>query len=261
MDLELKDVSISIGKKNIVEDICLKVADNSFVALLGPNGSGKSTLLKSVYRVLSYEKGIILLDNNSMKDVASRYIAKNMSVVSQFQNNNFDFSVLEVVLMGRTPHLKSMEREREKDFKIVEEALFKTGMYSYKERLISSLSGGELQRVVLARAIAQDPSLMILDEPSNHLDIKYQLEILAILKELNLNVLTALHDVSLAAQFCDYIYFIKDGKINFHGKAEDVINKENIKYIYGVDCEIDRNIKTGNLNISYYKPKLRRNYE
>lgn len=254
MDLLLENIEIEMAAKKIIKGIDLHVVDHSFVALLGPNGSGKSTLLKAVYRVLQPSSGTIYLNNLAINQIPSKKIAQQMSVVSQFQHNSFDFTVQEVVLTGRTPHLNMLEKESKKDFEIVEDALRQTGLYEYKDRNIANLSGGEKQRVALARAIAQSPSLMILDEPSNHLDIKYQLEILNIIKCLNLNVLSALHDISLAAQFCDYIYFIKEGEIISHGTPKQVITKEMIKEIYEVDCEVFQNSKTGNLCISYYKP-------
>ena len=176
MDLRLDGVEIDIGTKKIIHGIDLSVLQNSFVALLGPNGSGKSTLLKAIYRVLRPSQGVIYLNDLSIDQIPVRKIAQNLSVVSQFQSNHFDFTVEEVVMMGRTPHLKKLEKESKKDYEIVEDALHKTGLSEYKNRNILSLSGGEKQRVALARAIAQCPSLMILDEPSNHLDINLNFE-------------------------------------------------------------------------------------
>lgn len=255
MDLQLEDIEIDIGTKKIINGIDLSVFNHSFVALLGPNGSGKSTLLKAIYRVLHPSQGTIYLDHLSINKIPPKTIAQNMSVVSQFQSNSFDFTVEEIVMMGRTPHLKLLEKESSKDLEIVEEALRKAGLLEYRNRKVIQLSGGEKQRVALARAIAQNPSLMILDEPSNHLDIKYQLEILNIIKNLNINVLSALHDISMAAQFCDYIYFLKRGEIVCHGTPREVITKEMIKEIYEVDCEVFQDPDTKNICISYYKPK------
>lgn len=254
MDLCLEGVEINIGTKKIVQGIDLSVFQNSFVALLGPNGSGKSTLLKAIYRVLEPSRGTIFLNDLSMNQIPAKKIAQHMSVVSQFQNNSFDLTVEEIVMMGRTPHKKMMENENEKDYEILQDALQKTGLLDYRNRNILKLSGGEKQRVALARAIAQCPSLMILDEPSNHLDIKYQLEILHIIKNLEVNVLAALHDIQLAAQFCDYIYFLNKGEIVCHGKPEEVITKEIIKEIYEVDCEVFKDPHTNFLCVSFYKP-------
>lgn len=252
MNLKVENVGVHLGAKKIIKDINLHVDNHSFVALLGPNGSGKTTLLKSVYRVLEPSHGMIYLDDFKMKNLSPKKIAQHMSVVSQFQSNSFDFTVGEMVLMGRTPHLRPLEKESLEDYQLMDEALRKTGLYEFKNRSISELSGGEKQRVVLARAIVQGPSLMILDEPSNHLDIKYQLEILQIIKNLGINVLAALHDISLAAQFCDYIYFIKEGEIKYNGTPKEVITKEIMKEIYEVDCEIFVDSRTNNLSISYY---------
>ncbi|GGP10649.1 ABC transporter ATP-binding protein [Oceanobacillus neutriphilus] len=252
MNLTVENVDIFLGAKKIVKGIDLHVANHSFAALLGPNGSGKSTLLKSIYRVLEPRSGTIYLDDLKMKNIPVKEIAQHISVVSQFQSNSFDFTVKEIVLMGRTPHLRALERESSADYQLVDEALHKTGLYELKDRSISKLSGGEKQRVVLARAIVQSPTLMILDEPSNHLDIKYQLEILHIIKKLGINALAALHDISLAAQFCDYIYFIKEGEIKHHGKPKEVITKEILKEIYEVECEVYEDSRTNNISISYY---------
>ena len=252
MDLTVEKLEIFLGAKKIIDGVDLQVKNHSFTALLGPNGSGKSTLLKSVYRVLEPQNGTIYLDDLQLKQMPTKEIAQQMSVVSQFQSNSFDFTVKELVLMGRTPHLRALQKESATDYQLVDEALQQTGLYELKDRTISKLSGGEKQRVSLARAIVQKPSLMILDEPSNHLDIKYQLEILRIIKQLGVNALAALHDISLAAQFCDYIYFIKEGVIQYHGKPKEVITKEIIKEIYEVDCEVYEDSKTNNLLISYY---------
>ncbi|KAF1305014.1 ABC transporter ATP-binding protein [Candidatus Enterococcus willemsii] len=257
MDLTVENLDIFLGAKKIIKDIDLQVANHSFTALLGPNGSGKSTLLKSIYRVLEPNSGTIYLDDLKMKQLPTKEIAQRMSVVSQFQNNSFDFTVKEIVLMGRTPHLRALEKESTLDYQLVDDALEKTGLQELKNRTISKLSGGEKQRVSLARAIVQNPTLMILDEPSNHLDIKYQLEILRMIKKLGVNALAALHDISLAAQFCDYIYFIKEGEIKYHGKPKEVITKEIIKDIYEVDCEVYEDTNTHNILISYYTSQMK----
>lgn len=251
-DLKIERLKVSLGDQEIIKGINLKVFENSFVALLGPNGSGKSTLLRSIYRVISPTSGSVFLDNKLMSQYTSREVAREMSVVSQFQNNNFDFTVEEVVMTGRSPHLSSMQKEGFEDHKIVEEALNLVGLSSLKNRNVSQLSGGEKQRVALARAIAQRPKTMILDEPSNHLDIRYQMEILSLIKGLGINVLAALHDLTLAAQFCDYIYLLKEGRVCYEGTPDEVITEQHIKEIYGLDSEVFRHPKTGTLNISYY---------
>lgn len=252
MDLTVKNLKVSLGTEQILKGVDLEVKNHSFTALLGPNGSGKSTLLKTVYRVLKPKSGTIYLDDHELKQLSTKKIAQEMSVVAQFQQKSFDFTVADVVLMGRTPHLRVMEKESGEDHRLVTKVLAQTGLTDLKDRPISQLSGGEQQRVSLARAIVQAPTLMILDEPSNHLDINYQLEILQIIKDLQINALVALHDISLAAQFCDFIYFIKEGEIRYYGTPKEVIKKEILKEIYAVDCEIYEDPKTHHLLISYY---------
>ncbi len=238
MDLRVENLHYSIEGKEIVKGASLTVDKNRFVTILGPNGCGKSTFLKNVYRVYKPTSGMIYLDDKEMKTYSLKKSAKEMAVVAQFNNLAFDCSVYDVVLMGRTPHLKMMEREHQADFDIVNQAIEEVGMTEKKNQSYLSLSGGEKQRVVLARAIAQKPSLLILDEPTNHLDIRYQLTILSIVKRLNINVLAVLHDVQMAYQYSDYIYLMKDGKFVYEGIPSEVITEKNIKDIYDVDCHI-----------------------
>lgn len=238
MDLHVENLHYSIEGKEIVKGASLTVDKNRFVTILGPNGCGKSTFLKNVYRVYKPTSGMIYLDDKEMKTYSLKKSAKEMAVVAQFNNLAFDCSVYDVVLMGRTPHLKMMEREHQADFDIVNQAIEEVGMTEKKNQSYLSLSGGEKQRVVLARAIAQKPSLLILDEPTNHLDIRYQLTILSIVKRLNINVLAVLHDVQMAYQYSDYIYLMKEGKFVYEGIPSEVITEKNIKDIYDVDCHI-----------------------
>lgn len=238
MELRCEDIEYSIAGNRILKGITMGVSNNEFHTILGPNGCGKTTLLKTIYRIVKPETGTVYLDGRPQKDISIRQSAQQMAVVAQFNNLNFDCSVLDVVMLGRTPHLKMMEQEKAQDYEIAYDALRKVGMYDKKDRSYLSLSGGEKQRVVLARAITQQPTLLLLDEPTNHLDIKYQLEILRIVKELNINVLAVLHDIQLACRFSDYIYLVRDGRIRHQGTPEQAITKENMKEIYDVDCEV-----------------------
>lgn len=254
MNLTVKDLCVNLGEKEIVKKVSLETSNNSFVALLGPNGSGKSTLLRSIYRVLKPSGGIILFDGKDSTQLSNKKLAKEMAVVAQFNNLNFDFTVSEIVMMGRTPHLNMLQSESSKDYDIVISALEKVGMRQYKDRSYASLSGGEKQRIMLARAIAQEPKLLILDEPTNHLDVRYQLQILSIVKNLGINVLAALHDLTLASQFCDYLYLLKDGEIDSQGMPEEVLTKETIKRVYEIDCDIQKAPNDNGLLISYHPP-------
>lgn len=226
------------GEKNIINDLNIDIKEGEITTIIGPNGSGKSTLLKCIYRVLKPNDGAILLDEVDIKDMTVKESSKKLAVLSQHNNYNFDFTVKDIVLMGRSPHKKFMERDNKEDYDIVNEALKKVDMLEFKDRSFQSLSGGEQQRVILARALAQQPQCLILDEPTNHLDIKYQLQLMRIVKNLNIEVIAAIHDLNIAAMYCDKIYVLKDGEVIKYGNPKNVLTKELIKEVYEVDAEL-----------------------
>lgn len=252
MDVNIRDLKISLAKKEIVKGIDLAVESNKFVGLIGPNGSGKSTLLKALYGVLKPTHGDILICDKNIKNYQKKDLAKTLGVVSQFNNINFDFKVIDIVLMGRSAYKKLLEKDNKKDYDIALKALSSVGMIDSAHKSFSLLSGGEKQRVILARAITQAPKILILDEPTNHLDIKYQLEVMSIVKNLNICVLAALHDLTLASQFCDELYVLKDGKIITKGTPKDVITKEMIQEVYEVNSQVSINPLTQRLLIDYF---------
>lgn len=167
-----------------------------------------------------------------------RSSAKKLAVVAQHNYYNFDFTVREVVLMGRAPHKKTLERDNAKDYQIVDEALKTVQMEAFADRTFSTLSGGEQQRVILARALAQQTSALILDEPTNHLDITHQIMLMELVKKLNVTVISAIHDLNIAAAYCDKIYVLKDGVLEGYGTPEEVLTPELIRRIYKVEAEI-----------------------
>lgn len=252
MNLNAKDVSVTLSGREIVRRVSLQVKDKAFVGLLGPNGSGKTTLLKSVYRVLKPSAGVITLDDVAMDRLSYRETARRMGVISQFTVMNFDFTVEEVVLMGRAPHKGAFSRDTEEDYRIAEEALRRVDMLSFRDRSFNTLSGGEKQRILLARTLAQQVEMLILDEPTNHLDIKYQIQIMDVVKSLGVGVLAALHDLNLTLLYCDYVYVLKDGAIVAHGPTETVITEELIRSVYEVDCAVQRHPKNGRLYVTYF---------
>ena len=176
MNIKTEDIKVKIGKKDILKGINIDVENKEFIGIIGPNGSGKSTFLKCLYRNLKPTSGVIKLDEVDLSSITVKESAKKIAVVAQHNYYDFDFSVLDIVLMGRSPHKKMMERDSKDDYKIVEDVLRKVDMIEYKDRNFNTLSGGEQQRIILARALAQDTECLILDEPTNHLDIKYQLQ-------------------------------------------------------------------------------------
>lgn len=256
MELVVKNICVDIDKKPIVKNVSLHVKEGQFAVLLGPNGSGKSTLLKSIYRTMPYKSGTVLIDNKNTKEIGYKEFAANVAVVSQFSNIAFEFSVEEIVLMGRTPHIGLMGKETAEDIKIVADALEMVGMSRFAHRSFATLSGGEKQRVLLARALAQKPELLILDEPTNHLDIRYQLQVLSVVKKTGISCLAALHDLNLSAQYADYIYLLKSGEIVAEGVPEAVLNKDTIRNVYGVESSIFKSENDGSLVISYHAPEL-----
>lgn len=252
MQLEAKGVSVTLSHKEIVHQAALRVDSGEFVGLIGPNGSGKTTLLKSIYRVLKPTAGMVCLDGSDISQLTHRQSAQRMGVVSQFTNLSFDFTVEEMVLMGRTPHKKAFSQDTKEDFTIVEEALRRVDMLPFRNRSFQTLSGGEKQRILLARALAQQVELLVLDEPTNHLDIKYQIQIMDVVKSLGVGVLAALHDLNLTLMYCTYVYVMKGGSVVAHGRPEEVITPELIRQVYEVNCEVERHPATGKLHVIYF---------
>ena len=252
MNLNAKDVSVTLSGREIVKQVSLEVKGRQFVGLLGPNGSGKTTLLKSVYRVLKPSAGLVTLDDVDIQKLAYRDTARRMGVISQFTVMNFDFTVEEVVLMGRAPHKTAFSKDTEADYRIAEDALRRVDMLDFRDRSFNTLSGGEKQRILLARTLAQQVELLILDEPTNHLDIKYQIQIMDVVKSLGVGVLAALHDLNLTLLYCDYVYVLKDGKIVAHGRTEEVVTEGLIREVYEVDCAVQRHPKNGRLYVTFF---------
>ena len=187
---------------------------------------------------LKADSGAVYLDGDELYSMNAKSSAKKMAVVAQHNYYNFDFSVREVVLMGRAPHKKALERDNAKDYQIVEEALQRVQMEQFADRSFSTLSGGEQQRVILARALAQQTPALILDEPTNHLDITHQIMLMELVKTLDVTVISAIHDLNIAAAYCDRIYILKDGVLEACGTPAEVLTTEMIKKIYKVDAEV-----------------------
>ncbi|MBO0471264.1 ABC transporter ATP-binding protein [Enterococcus sp. DIV0242_7C1] len=251
MELNVKDLAIMIGQEQIVKSVSLQTQKDQFVGIIGANGCGKSTMLKGIYKGIKPQAGTVFLDDLDLLATSEKKVAQRLGVVNQFNELNFDLTVFQMVLLGRTPHKKLLESDTQEDIEIVNDALAKTNLTNYVDRSFLSLSGGEKQRVILARTIAQQPKYMILDEPTNHLDIRYQLEILTCVKNLGIGVLAALHDLELAAYYCDYIYAMKAGKIIAEGKPEELFTAALIEEIYEVKCTIYTNPITKRLGFNY----------
>ena len=249
--LTVEHLAKSFDSHKLFTDVNFEIKRGEHVAIIGDNGSGKTTLLRSIYRTQKMDSGIVRLDDKDITHFSDKKLARNMAVMGQFNQINFDYTVLDIALMGRYPFHSLLEQERERDYEIALDALDKVGMKSYRDRNFQSLSGGEKQRVVLARALTQSPKILILDEPTNHLDIRYRLEILSIIKELHVTVLAALHDLSLAAQFCDLLYLMRQGEIVTQGQPQAVMTPENLRRIFDVEACVYPSPVNGKLMIQY----------
>ena len=237
-EIRIEDLRFRIGAKEILHGITVNLPADHFVALLGPNGCGKSTLLKHLYRVHRVQEGAVAMDDTPIDAIPLRAAAQEIGVMGQFHAVDFDFSVEEIVLMGRAPYKESFEEDTAADFALVRTALERVGMADAAQRSFNELSGGEQQRVMLARCLVQEPQLLILDEPTNHLDIKYQLHILALVKGLGIGVIAALHDLNLAAMYADLLVVMKAGRIERIGAPRDIITEEMLAHIYNVRANI-----------------------
>lgn len=251
MNVSVEGVSYSVQDKQLIDSILLHVRKGELVGLIGPNGSGKSTLLKNIYRVLQPDSGRISIDGQNLHSISHRETARQIAVVSQEAPVAFDFSVKDMVLMGRNPHKKWYQPDSGEDLRLVEQALERVGLLQDVGRSFSTLSGGEKQRVLIARALAQQARFLILDEPTNHLDIKHQLQIMDLVKGLKITSLAALHDLNIAACYCDRLVVMKDGKVIVAGTPEEILKPELLFTIFEVATEVVRHPMTGKPLITF----------
>ena len=226
MEIQAQSIRLFSWRKRIIDSISLDLKNNEFVGIIGPNGSGKSTFLKCLYRVLKPQSGTVLIDNKPLEKMAYKESARKTAVVAQQNNSAFDFKVLDMVLMGRAPFKGLMESYTDTDISLATHNLEIVGMKEFVHENFSVLSGGEQQRVILARALTQTPRCLLLDEPTNHLDIKYQLQLLDIVKGQACTVCAVLHDLNLACKYCDKIAVIKDGKLFTYGTPKRGYNRK-----------------------------------
>ena len=250
MKITTENIQVGFHARQILKGISMESQDKELVGIIGPNGSGKSTLLKCIYRILKPDAGAVYLDGEELHSMSVRSSAKKMAVVAQHNYYNFDFTVKDVVMLGRAPHKRMLDRDTKEDFQLVDTSLKQVGMQDFSERLFSSLSGGEQQRVLLARALAQQTPCLILDEPTNHLDIKYQLQLMDIVKSLDITVIAAIHDLNIAAMYCDFIYVMKHGAIITKGTPKEVLTSKIIEEIYEVQADVIQ--QNGVLHILYH---------
>ncbi|WP_239337374.1 ABC transporter ATP-binding protein [Frankia sp. CiP3] len=254
MRLRIDGLAVVLAGHRAVDGVDLHVEAGELVGIVGPNGSGKSTLLRAVYRAVRPTAGAVWIGGDDVWALPPRASARRTAVVPQEQASDFGFTVEEIVTMGRGPHKGLLDRDTTTDLAIVRDALARVGMARAGGRAFASLSGGEKQRVLIARALAQQTPVLLLDEPTNHLDIRYQLEVLHLVAGLGPATLAALHDLNLAAAFCHRLYLLHDGRIVATGTPEQVLTPTLIAEVFGVHAVPGIHPTTGRLQLSFALP-------
>ena len=256
--LQASDISFAYARRRtaaqrVLDGVSLEVQRGTMVGLLGPNGSGKTTLLRIIAGVLKPQSGQVLIEGHSIERLARRDLARRIAVVPQETHSTFDFSVIDMVLMGRYPHLGAFELEGASDQAIARDALAATGTTALGLRPFATLSGGEKQRVVIASALAQASDMLLLDEPTAALDLRYQFEITALLRRLNTErgttMIVSTHDLNLAAALCERVVLLKAGRVIAHGTTEETLTAANIRLLYGVDADVQYHPRAGHLTV------------
>jgi iron complex transport system ATP-binding protein len=256
--LQAADVEFSYGAVPVLRGVSMDVPAGGFVGILGPNGSGKTTLLKVLAGTLRPARGRVTVDGMNIRNIPRRDVARRMAVVPQETHLTFDYSVLEVVLMGRYPHLGTFQIEGPDDIAIAREALDATGTRNFEDRQFATLSGGEKQRVIIAAALAQvtrgagtTGALLLLDEPTAALDLAYQIEIAALLRDLQqrtpIAIAVSTHDLNFAAAVCRTLVLLSEGRVLAAGPTAEVLTPVNIRQLYGVDADVHQHEAAGHL--------------
>lgn len=251
MTLEARHVSWRRGGTLVVDGVTLRPEPGSTVGLLGPNGSGKSSLLRLLQGIAKPDSGSITLDGTELARLRRREIARTVASVTQHADTDVDIVVRDVVRLGRTPHRSALGGELGRDERIIAEALAHVGLTAKADHLWHTLSGGERQRAHIARALAQEPRELLLDEPTNHLDIRHQLELLELVAALPLTAIVALHDLNLAAMFCDTVIVLRQGRVITAGAPADVLTPELIAEVYGVRAQVRRDEGSGRPTVTF----------
>ena len=247
--MDIKDLKFIYSKKSVLDGVTFEIKQGEILGILGLNGCGKTTLLKNLNKNLEPDSGVIMLGDDDLSEMSKRAIAQQVAVVPQGNEIKFAFTVNDIVSMGRIPFLSTFSGESSDDLKIIDDAIAMTGLEEYRDRYINTMSGGERQRVIIARALAQTPKIILMDEPTLHLDINTQFEVLDLVyklsREKGLTVVIVSHDLPLVARYCDRIIMLKDKKIFAMGRPEDILTTENIAEVFKVDGELSTDSKTG----------------
>ncbi len=256
--LDIKNISTYYADLRALEDVNLSIGKGEFWGVIGPNGSGKSTLLRNISRVLKPSKGQVELNGKNLYSLSPREVAREIAFVPEDTLITFAFSCLEIVLMGRFPYIHRFALEGKGELLKAKRALKMAKAEDLSDRSINELSSGERQRIILARALCQEPRIMILDEPTSHLDVNYEVEIFEILKSLqknsNMTVIAVLHDLNLALRYCDHFVLLDNGRVVVQGNASQVMKEDVISAVYGIGMRAIRDKET-DVTLIYANPK------
>lgn len=247
--LSVHGITVAYAAHPILRGVSFDVQRGDLVVVLGPNGAGKTTLLRTIAKAVSPKLGAVILDGRDISTIPTRDLMRTVSVVPQFEGSVFSFTVQDIVAMGRTPHVPPFAPLSQRDWQIVNQAMEATDVWELKDRLFTELSGGEQRRVLIAKALAQEPQLLLLDEPTANLDLHYQLEVVELIQRLNkekgITVLAVLHDLNLAAMLGHRFILMRQGQIYAMGDADEVLTTQNIQQVYGVPVIVTRHPLNG----------------
>ena len=257
MILEVKGLSFTIDSTQLLKNVSLSIREGEFVGLIGPNGCGKSTLLKNIYRTYRPARNTVLIGGADVTELTSKALAREMAVMAQENSVEFDFKVREMVMFGCYSRRKFLQGDSARDREMCGKCLERVGLSGYEERSYQSLSGGEKQRVLLARVLMQESPLIVLDEPTNHLDVSHQYQIMDVLRALDVTVFSSIHDLNLAALYCDRLLLMRKGEIVAAGTPEEIITRENIREYFGIDAQVSVNPVTDRLQVYYLPGSIR----
>lgn len=240
--MEVRNLSFSYGKQKVLKDVSLKIEEGKITTILGANGCGKSTLFSLMTKNMYSRKGNIFLNGKNVLKLSLKEFARKVAIVQQYNTSSDDITVEQLIAFGRTPHRKMMQGKTEEDERLVKWAMEVTNLTEYRDRAVKKLSGGQRQRVWIAMALAQNTSILFLDEPTTYLDIRYQIETLELIRKLNreyqLTIIMVLHDINQAIYFSDLLVGLKDGQVIMEGVPQDVITTDSIENLYGIRLRV-----------------------
>ncbi|ABV38340.1 ABC transporter-related protein [Shewanella sediminis HAW-EB3] len=250
--LAVSDLRWHADDRAILSDISFSLAKGEMLGIIGPNGAGKSSLLRCLYRYIKPDNGTISLFGQNTSHFSAKEFARQVAVVLQDTPHHFELTTEQLVAIGLTPHKGPFDLTTSADRRLVADALEKVGLTHKAGQVYEHLSGGEKQRALIARAIVQQPKLLILDEPTNHLDIRYQIQVMELLREIGISVITSIHDLNLASAMCDQLLLLDDGRSVAHGTPKSVLTEARISEVFGVCCSTQPHPQHGNPQISYF---------